>query len=207
MENKVSTESGRRHDKLSCLREYCDQLARNLTRRQLLPFAAYVNTSRSGRSFSTARHDAHFLCTETRYVSRVKIRGNLRVNRKNEYFSRRVLRREYLIFPRGRETRTGTIGLFVLRIDGSAPAIDILEEDRARQVDPGWWNSLGLCRVTRRKNCELFYTLYTHSLFRNITFMFIPESRAALHTRARARAPTENTRTGLRRTRKRSKGR
>jgi len=39
------------------------------------------------------------------------------------------MRREYLIFSRDRETRTGTIGLFVLRIDHPPLVIDVLEED------------------------------------------------------------------------------
>lgn len=51
-------------------------------------------------------------------------------NRKNEYFRRRVLKREYLIFPRGRETRTRAIGAICFKNWSSrAPAIDILEED------------------------------------------------------------------------------
>jgi len=49
-------------------------------------------------------------------------------NRKNEYFRRRVMRREYLIFSRDRETQTGTIGLFVLRIDHPPSVIDVFEE-------------------------------------------------------------------------------
>jgi len=50
-------------------------------------------------------------------------------NRKNEYFKRRVMRREYLIFSRDRETQTGTIRLFVLRIDHPPLVIDVLKED------------------------------------------------------------------------------
>lgn len=57
-------------------------------------------------------------------------------NRKNEYFRRRAVRREYLIFSRGRETRTGTTGPFVLRIDRPAPAIDIFEVDPTSDVFP-----------------------------------------------------------------------
>lgn len=53
-----------------------------------------------------------------------------RSNRKNEYFRRRVLKREYLIFPRGRETRTRAIGAICFKNWSSrAAAIDILEED------------------------------------------------------------------------------
>ena len=44
------------------------------------------------------------------------------------------MRREYLIFSRDRETRTGTIGPFVLRIDRPLPVIDILEKDSASDV-------------------------------------------------------------------------
>lgn len=45
----------------------------------------------------------YLLCTETRYVSRVEMPRGFRSNRKNEYFTRWVMRREYLIFSRPRD--------------------------------------------------------------------------------------------------------
>ncbi|XP_011632386.1 uncharacterized protein LOC105424044 [Pogonomyrmex barbatus] len=84
--------------------------------------------------------------------------GGLRVTGRINISGDESWGREYLIFSPGHETRTGTIGPFVLRIDRPALAIDILEKKDSATSDAhrdGIRKTSVSRKVVRTTRCEV----------------------------------------------------